>query len=443
MNTPIADFVKNYAYEDFARFHMPGHKGNAFLGCEAYDITEIKGADALYEADGIIAESEKNATNLFGAKRTVYSTEGSSQCIKAMLHLALTYKKRSGRPYVIAARNAHKAFLYAVALLDLDVVWLWPDEMNSICSCPITAGQIEEEINKRDEMPIAVYLTSPDYLGGMLDISSIAQVCHKYGTILAVDNAHGAYLHFLNNSLHPLDLGADICCDSAHKTLPVLTGGAYLHIGKKAPDYFEENAKIAMALFGSTSPSYLTLASLDMCNAHLADEYFSILQATVKNLKHIKDELRNNGWEVLETEPLKIVIKSPKVATGEGIANMLRRKQIECEYADKDYVVFMISPENCYDELEYLVEAIGENHLGMSAKKNIRNLSGKQDMTVRRAMFSKQEKIPVNEAKGRVCASPIVGCPPAIPIVVSGEVITEEAIKLFMYYGIKDILVVI
>jgi len=443
MNTPIADFVKNYAYEDFARFHMPGHKGNAFLGCEAYDITEIKGADALYEADGIIAESEKNATNLFGAKRTVYSTEGSSQCIKAMLHLALTYKKRSGRPYVIAARNAHKAFLYAVALLDLDVVWLWPDEMNSICSCPITAGQIEEEINKRDEMPIAVYLTSPDYLGGMLDISSIAQVCHQYGTVLAVDNAHGAYLHFLNNSLHPLDLGADICCDSAHKTLPVLTGGAYLHIGKKAPDYFEENAKIAMALFGSTSPSYLTLASLDMCNAHLADEYFSILQATVKNLKHIKDELRNNGWEVLETEPLKIVIKSPKVATGEGIANMLRRKQIECEYADKDYVVFMISPENCYDELEYLVDAIGENHLGMSAKKNIRNLSGKQDMTVRRAMFSKQEKIPVNEAKGRVCASPIVGCPPAIPIVVSGEVITEEAIKLFMYYGIKDILVVI
>ena len=170
MNTPIADFVKNYAYDEYARFHMPGHKGNAFLGCEAYDITEVKGADALYEADGIIAESEKNAAYLFGSGRTVYSTEGSSQCIKAMLHLALTYKKRSGRPYVIAARNAHKAFLYAVALLDLDVVWLWPDEMNSICSCKVTAGQIAEEINKRDEMPIAVYLTCPDYLGGMLDI---------------------------------------------------------------------------------------------------------------------------------------------------------------------------------------------------------------------------------------------------------------------------------
>ena len=97
MNTPIADFVKKYSYDEYVRFHMPGHKGNAFLGCEAFDITEVKGADALYEANGIIEESEKNAATLFGTKRTVYSTEGSSQCIKAMLHLALTYKKRSGR----------------------------------------------------------------------------------------------------------------------------------------------------------------------------------------------------------------------------------------------------------------------------------------------------------------------------------------------------------
>lgn len=442
MNTPIADFVKKYAYDETIRFHMPGHKGNAFLGCEAFDITEVKGADALYEADGIIAESERNAAELFGTKRTIYSTEGSSQCIKAMLYLALNYKKRSGRPYVIAARNAHKAFLYAAALLDLDVVWLWPDEMTSICSCPITAGQIEEEINKRDEMPIAVYLTSPDYLGGMADIQVIAEVCHKYGTILAVDNAHGAYLRFLSKSLHPMDWGADICCDSAHKTLPVLTGGAYIHIGKNAPDYFAENAKQAMALFGSTSPSYLTMMSLDICNGYLQKDYFGALQATVMNLKNVKEVLASNGWEVLETEPLKIVIKSPKVASGEGIANMLRRKQIECEYADKDYIVFMITPENSYEDLQYLIEALGENHLGKSEDNMLQPVKTIQEMSVRRAIFGKQEKIAVEDAKGRVCASPTVGCPPAIPIVVSGEIITAEAIQLFQYYGIKEISVV-
>ncbi len=442
MNTPIADFVKNYAYDEVVRFHMPGHKGNAFLGCEAFDITEVKGADALYEADGIIAESENNASELFGTKRTLYSTEGSSQCIKAMLHLALTYKKTSGRPYVIAARNAHKAFLYAVALLDLDVVWLWPDEMSSICSCLITTGQIEEAINKRNEMPIAVYLTTPDYLGGMADIQAIAEVCHKYGIILAVDNAHGAYLRFLSKSLHPMDWGADVCCDSAHKTLPVLTGGAYLHIGKNAPDYFAENAKQAMALFGSTSPSYLTLMSLDLCNEYLQEGYFSALRATVTNIRNVKQALLNNGWEVLETEPLKIVIKSPKVATGEGMANMLRRKQIECEYADKNYIVFMVSPENSYDDLQYLIEALGENHLGKSESSMLQPFKTIQELSVRRAVIGKQKKIAVEDAKGRICASPTVGCPPAIPIVVSGEIITAEAIRLFQYYGIKEISVI-
>lgn len=442
MNTPIADFVKNYAYDEYVRFHMPGHKGNAFLGCEAYDITEVKGADALYEAEGIIDESEKNAKYLFGTGRTVYSTEGSSQCIKAMLYLAMTYKRRSGRPYVMAARNAHKAFLYALALLDLDVVWIYPSEMASICSCPISAGQIEEELNKRDEMPVAVYLTSPDYLGGMVDVESIANVCHKYGTLLAVDNAHGAYLHFLNQSLHPMDWGVDICSDSAHKTLPVLTGGAYLHIGKNAPDYLKENAKSAMALFGSTSPSYLTMMSLDLCNEYLEEGYREALRATVTNVKSVKDVLESNGWQVMESEPLKIVIKSPKVATGEGIANMLRRKQIECEYSDKDYVVFMVTPENSYDDLQKLVEALGENHLGSSHDSVLEPLRGKQEMTVRRAMFSHQEKIVVEDAKGRICASPMVGCPPAIPIVVSGEIITDEAIKVFEYYGIKEVFVV-
>lgn len=442
MNTPIADFVKNYAYDDYVRFHMPGHKGNAFLGCETFDITEVKGADALYEADGIIAESEKNATALFGTGRTLYSTEGSTQCIKAMLYLAMTLKKSNKKPYVIAARNAHKAFLHAAALLDLEVVWLWPDEMHSLCSCEITVRQIEEELKKQQEMPVAVYLTSPDYLGGQVDIKEIAEVCHKYGTILAVDNAHGAYLHFMEKPMHPIDFGADICCDSAHKTLPVLTGGAYLQISSSAPSHFLENAKQAMALFGSTSPSYLTLMSLDLCNEYLADKYYLKLQATVDNIERTKETLCSNAWQVEETEPLKIVIKSPAIATGEGMANMLRRKQIECEYADKNYIVFMITPENSYENLKYLAEALGENTLGASENHTLQPVKSRQIISIRQAMFSKQEKVSVENAKGRICASPTVGCPPAIPIVVSGEVITDEAIELFRYYGIREVAVV-
>ena len=198
MNTPVADFVRRYAQGDTTRFHMPGHKGQPFLGCEPWDITEIHGADALYEAEGILAQSEKNAASLFGSQRTCYSTEGSSQCIRAMLYLAVA---ASGSRTVVAARNVHRAFVSAAALLDLEIVWLWPEESRSLCGCPISPTQLEETLAGLPEPPAAVYLTSPDYLGGMAEIPSLAEVCHRQGVLLLVDNAHGAYLRFLQPSL--------------------------------------------------------------------------------------------------------------------------------------------------------------------------------------------------------------------------------------------------
>ena len=128
MDTPICDFVRAYGEKHALRLHIPGHKGKDFLGMEQLDITEISGADSLYEADGIIAKSEENASSLFGC-RTVYSTEGSSQCIRAMLTLLLRYAKQQGRtPLIAAGRNAHKSFLTAAALLDIGVDWLYPAE---------------------------------------------------------------------------------------------------------------------------------------------------------------------------------------------------------------------------------------------------------------------------------------------------------------------------
>ena len=442
MRTPIADFVKEYAQKNMTRFHMPGHKGKRFLGCEAYDITEVKGADALYEADGIIAESEANASKLFGTARTVFSTEGSSQCIRAMLYLAVNHAKKDKRAYVLAARNVHKAFLYAAALVDFDVKWLWPEEMHSLCSCTVTAEMVEAVLSSVEDMPAAVYITSPDYLGGQADLAAIAEVCHRYGTVLAVDNAHGAYLHFLEKAAHPIDLGAGICCDSAHKTLPVLTGGAYLQISKHAPESFVRDAKQAMVLFGSTSPSYLILSSLDLCNKYMEEEYPEKLALMVQQLERVRCELRKRGWCVEETEALKITIKVSDLTSGYEIGEKLRAGQIECEYADEKYVVCMLSPENEIADLERLLEVLGENTYGACNDAQFRPLRGEQCMSIREAVFAQHEILSLEEAEGRICGAPVVSCPPAIPIVVSGERISKEAVELFRYYGMTEVEVI-
>ena len=440
MNTPIADFVRRYAASGTARLHMPGHKGRAFLGCEALDITEIAGADSLYEADGIIRESEENTSRLFGSARTLYSTEGSSQCIRAMLFLCLTCRAPGVRPAVVAARNVHKAFVFAAALLDIEVVWLWPESMTSLCACEVTPQRLERTLSAMDAPPAAVYITSPDYLGGQADVAALAKVCHAHGTVLAVDNAHGAYLRFLSPSRHPLDLGADICCDSAHKTLPVLTGGAYLHIAKSAPAAFAQQAKQAMALFGSTSPSYLTLTSLDLCNAYLANGYAQALDETARRIGTLRVRLAENGWQALPSDPLKLTLDACAAGTtGTALAQRLRERGVECEFADPETIVFMLTPETPQADMDRLAEALGVCRGSARPRPALPMARGERVCSIREAVFAPHETVPAREALGRVCGAPTVACPPAIPIAVSGEVITREAISLLTHYGIENV----
>ena len=440
MTTPLADFLRAYAASGTARLHMPGHKGRGPLGCEAWDLTEISGADSLYEAAGVIARSEENAAALFGSAATFYSTEGSTQCVKAMLFLALQNRPAGTPPVVLAARNVHKSFVHAAALLDFEPLWLWPEEgTSSLCACPITAEGLDRRLSALDAPPAAVYITSPDYLGNMADIPALAEVCRRYKTPLLVDNAHGAYLRFLSPSRHPLDLGADLACDSAHKTLPVLTGGAYLHISKTAPAAFRENARAALALFGSTSPSYLTLASLDLCNARLSGDYPARLAEAVRGLEALGKTLSANGWQVEPSDPLRLTLRAPSGLTGLDLADRLRRGGAECEYADRDFLVLMTTPENTPEDLARVSAALGENRAPAAPAVSLPLAKGERALSIREALFAPQESVPAEESLGRVCGAPTVGCPPAVPIAVSGERIGPEALALFHYYGVKRV----
>ena len=221
METPIVDFARSYAESGISRLHMPGHKGQPLLGPEPLDLTEIAGADSLYEADGIIAQSERNAASLFGAAHTFYSAEGSSLGIRAMLRIA-AHLSVSMNPVVLAALNVHRAFVFACALLGIEPEWIFPPAGgDSLCSCPVAPEQLKGAlaafVQSRGEVPAAVYIPTPDYLGGRQPVAALAAVCREFAVPLLVDDAHGAYLKFLpdaaGRSQHPMDCGADMCCD--------------------------------------------------------------------------------------------------------------------------------------------------------------------------------------------------------------------------------------
>lgn len=443
MKTPIFDFVESYGKKNAVRLHMPGHKGKSFLGAESLDITEIDGADVLYSPDGIIEESENNASSLFDSKHTFYSTEGSSLCIRAMLFLACQNEKS---PLILAARNVHKAFVYASALCDCEVSWIYPEKTSHICTCEITAEDVKKAIEKAERRPCAVYITSPDYLGNMLDIKSISEVCKAYGVPLLVDNAHGAYLNFLSENKHPIQLGASMCCDSAHKTLPVLTGGAYLHISENAPEHFCSNARSALSLFASTSPSYLILQSLDLCNAYLTDGYIEKLNETAHKVNSLKMSLMNQGFDLSGDEKLKIAINPLSYGyTGEEIYGILKRQNIFCEFCDRDYLVMMFTPESSQEDFEKVKSALSslEKKASLESGKLSITENPKKALSIRKAVFSPAETVDSDCAAGRICASPTVSCPPAVPVAVSGEIITEETVSILKHYNIKKIEVIV
>ncbi len=415
---------------------MPGHKGKGKLG-EKFDITEINGADVLYSPSGIILQSENNATKLFDTAHTFYSTQGSTLCIQAMLTMVVKGVKN---PVIIATRNCHIAFLNACSLLGIKVIWLY-GERNTLCSLKFDLEELETALTLNANV-CGVYITTPDYLGAIAPIKEIAKICDNKHISLLVDNAHASYSAFLQDNFHPIKLGAHLVCDSAHKTLPTLTGGAYLHVSKKCEKYLEI-ARDSLKLYASTSPSYLILQSLDYTNFYL-EKYAYKYQQLADKITKLKLELFNYGYNVISGEPLKLVIKITDFGyTKQLFISHLQKYKIETEMVENDYAVFMFSPLNTSSNLKTLKKALFK--LNKKPQINTQPLNfakTTQVLPIRDAYLKNSREILVEQAENSICGQSIVTCPPAIPIVISGELITKELIEILKYYQIKTIKVV-
>ena len=447
MDTPIQKMLEDYIRGGMARMHMPGHKGilpEPLAGAAAYDITEIQGADSLFECDGVIRRCEEAFARRYGAKESLISCGGSTLCIQAMLALAAGPGEK-----VLFFRNIHKAALDAMILLDIRPVWLFPQDSGGEIGC-ITPQEVAQSLSRDREIQ-AVYITSPDYYGQIHDIGGIARACHEAGVPLLVDNAHGAHLKFLEEDLHPMTLGADLCCDSLHKTLPALTGSALLHIGS---DRFTwAAAKEAMGLFGSTSPSYLMMLSMDMLTGRFAE-----IQAGTRRAAESCAALRAlaayKGLAPMGDDPMKLTLRPKALGrTGTEFADRLREEGIECEFADEGHVVLMPSMQTPEEDFIRLRQAIllscrglsrqsGEGKLPAGQTESLAGGRPRQAMSPRQAYFAPKEHIPVTQAEGRIYGDIRWPCPPAVPAIMPGEVLDKRLCKIFAASGKTQVKVV-
>ncbi len=421
MNTPIHDFLENYAKSGTIRCHMPGNKGHS----NPFDITEINGADSLYECDGIILESEKNAASLFGSGATLYSCGGSTLAIQGMLG---TLREICHKNTIIAGRYSHKSLINTAILLGYEIKWAYPDEYPGT---DITLTGIEPLI---DDDTAAVFINSIDYYGGEADVAAISELCRKHGIYLLVDNAHGAYSVFTGN--HPIRY-ADMVADSAHKTLPALTGAAYLHLKDSS---LRSTAKAAMNMFGSSSPSYLIMDSLDLCNRFISDKTAEAI-STIRDVNVFKGWLSDMGYSLKKSDPMRITIDCTKHGyTGFEFAGIIRQKGAECEMSDERYVILLFSAsqgKTDFMRLYRILDSVPKKK-AVSVKPHI-VLHPKKIMSPRQAYYSEKKTVPLKDALGKICGGIHTPCPPCVPLVMPGEEINENCIAELMRYGVKSI----
>ena len=234
-----------------------------------------------------------------------------------------------------------------------------------------------------------------------------------------------------------MDLGADLCCDSAHKTFPVLTGGAYLHLCPDAKPELRASVRDALALFGSTSPSYLILQSLDLCNPWL-EALPGRMPAFLEKVDALKAELRAEGWSLYGEEPWKITLRAKaRGLTGTALAALLEQNNVYAEFSDPDFVTLMLTPQNPERDFIRLREALRS----VPARPPLPEapiLAGKPEQVcpLAEAMLAPCVRVPAEQSLGRVLARPGVSCPPAVPIRMPGERIDEAALAAFYHYGI-------
>ena len=436
-NTPLYDALRAFAAARPLRMHMPGHKGRPLpapelAGLSALDFTELPPTGDLFSGGDAIEAAEALWAKVFHMAHCLFLTGGATQWVQAALALAC----RPGDA-VLLDRGSHRSAYNALALLDLRPVYLerpWLPQAG--VTGPVSPQSVEQALKTRPDIK-TVCITSPTYYGVLSDLPALAAVCRAHGAALVVDGAHGAHLPFLGN----FDLAAaDLAVVSAHKTLPapgqsalLLAGGSRTAGASHRPTadalasrrFTQGELRWAASLTGSSSPSYVLMAALDVCRAYMEAEGAAAYRETAEAVAALRRHYPSLTEGDAPLDPARFVLRCPG---GFAAQERLEALGVWPEMADAGHVVFIPTCADGPEQFARLRAALDTLTLGDCPPFPPPPPLPEAVLTPRQALFSPREHLPLARAEGRVCAQQIAPYPPGVPVVAPGERICKKSI---------------
>lgn len=465
--------LKAYGESDHYGFHMPGHKRNVnlpgFSSVNQIDITEIDGFDDLHHAEGILKEAQIRAAELYHGDETHFLVNGSTVGILSAI-CGVTQKGDT----ILVARNCHKSVYHAIYMQELHPVYLYPGFDREVgLNTEITVQDVADALENNPKIR-AVVIVSPTYDGVVSDVAAIAEAVHEKGIPLIVDEAHGAHFgyhpYFPDNSNTK---GADIVIHSLHKTLPALTQTALLHMNGELVN--RERVRRYLHMLQTSSPSYVLMASIDSCIDLLKNRQEELFLPYVTHLKETREKLKDlKHLEIVETEhydPSKIVIsvRHAEISSRELYRRLLEEYHLQMEMVAGTYVLAMTTVGDTEEGMRRLVDALVEIDSSVQSDAEQEALqradgSRKSDImwdsaeaAMRKtdilqigelprleAVYTSSamehlaedtvKAVPWTESVGYISTEYAYLYPPGSPLIVPGERITEEAVRLLAWY---------
>ncbi|RFU60966.1 aminotransferase class I/II-fold pyridoxal phosphate-dependent enzyme [Bacillus sp. V59.32b] len=443
---PLFDALLQHKSKKTISYHVPGHKGglvftekghHEYQSILSFDVTELNGLDDLHAPEGAIFEAQKLLAELYKVRESYFLVNGSTVGNLAMILAAC----REGDT-ILVQRNCHKSILHGLMLANVKPVFLSPvlDREWGVAG-GIESSLIAEALSKYPDTK-AIILTYPNYYGLGNDISVIIEKAHEKGIPVLVDEAHGAHFilgsPFLNSSLAS---GADMVVQSAHKTLPAMTMGSYLHVNSDLID--SDKIRFYLQMLQSSSPSYPIMASLDLARSYLAsftDKDKKALGEKIKGFRQQLDHLPDiKVLQVAQSgDPLKITIRSREGATGFQLQKALEKKDVFTELADTRNVLLvlpLLKAEMEYpfsETIQKISEATAELEPSPFSPDEVADIYEKESAMAELQLSYKdmvdkpKQLVALKNSSGRIAAEMIIPYPPGVPLIMAGELMDEN-----------------